>query len=138
MTRRHRAWIVGIAIVVLLAGVLVRLSPLWPGPSLPAGARSLRITTQAAHLVPNLGCSTALLAPVRISSSGDDLTVVGVSTSQPVAVTWPTGWAAWRRDGQAELVDRDGNLVGREGDILDGLGGGVGNDGAFQVCVIGD
>jgi hypothetical protein len=133
-----RRGVVAISVVVVLAMVLVRLSPLWPGPSLPAGATSFRITTQAAQLVPNLGCSTALLAPVRISTSGDEPAAIGVSTSQPVSVTWPTGWADWRRNGHAELVERDGNLVVREGDILDGLGGGAGDDGAPQVCVIGD
>ena len=31
----------------------------------------------------------------------------------------------------------DGTVIGREGDIVEGYGGGVGDDDVFHVCVIG-
>ena len=36
-----------------------------------------------------------------------------------------------------ELVARDGTVVGREGDIVEGYGGGASDDGAFHVCISG-
>jgi hypothetical protein len=50
---------------------------------------------------------------------------------------WPAGWEAWRLGGRAELVDRDGTVVGREGDVVSGFSGGLGADDAFHVCVVG-
>jgi hypothetical protein len=73
----------------------------------------------------------------RVATSDDDLILLTVPKGEPVQVVWPSGWAAWRVGGRAELVARDGSVVAREGDVLDDLGGGVGVDDAFQVCVIG-
>jgi hypothetical protein len=124
--------------MLLVGGAVLRLSPLWPGPAVPAGATRLQIATEAPHLVPHLGCATALLGPVRVATSGDDLTVLSVRTGEPIKVVWPSGYAAWRRDGRAELVTRDGSIVSREGDVIeDRFGGGMGLDDAFHVCVIG-
>ncbi len=124
-------------VVILLAAAALRLSPLWPGPALPAGATRLHIATAPPHLVPNFACQTALIAPARVATSNNDLILLSVATGEPVQVVWPSGWAAWRISGRAELVARDGSVVAREGDVLDDLGGGVGVDDAFHVCVIG-
>ena len=123
--------------MLLLAAGLLWLSPMWPGPSLPPGATPLALATEPAHLVPRLGCPTALLAPARIAVARDELVLVSESGSEPIKVVWPSGWVAWRLDGRAELVARDGRVVGREGDVVEGFGGGVGTDDAFHVCVIG-
>ncbi|GAC1673117.1 MAG: hypothetical protein NVS9B8_15820 [Candidatus Limnocylindrales bacterium] len=138
MLRRHRRLIAGLAVVLLLlAAALLRLSPMGPGPALPQGATSLGLSTEPAHLVPTMGCRAALLAPARVAVSGNELVLVPESGGQPIKVVWPTGWVAWRLARRAELVSRDGMVVGREGDIVAGFGGGVGNDDAFHVCVIG-
>ncbi|HTS14280.1 MAG TPA: hypothetical protein VMH24_01330 [Candidatus Sulfotelmatobacter sp.] len=138
MTRRRRLWLGWLVVVVLALVGLLRLSPLWPGPSLPTGATPLTLATEPAHLVPTFACETALLAPGRVTVVGDALVLVPEAGGAPVSVVWPTGWAAWRRDGRAELVDRDGTVVGREGDIVQGFGGGLGADDAFHVCQPGD
>ncbi len=52
-------------------------------------------------------------------------------------VVWPAGFGAWRGDGGAVLADPWGGIVGREGDIVEGLGGGAGNDSAFHICPFG-
>jgi hypothetical protein len=137
--RRRTPLVIATLIVLVVAAAVFRLSPLWPGPSLPDGATRLHITTAPPHLVPNLGCPTALLAPVRVATDGGDLIVDLVASGEPVEVVWPSGWAAWRISGTAELVDRDGSIVGREGDVLhDRFVGGEDSAGAFQVCSTGD
>jgi hypothetical protein len=126
------------AAVALLVAAVFRLSPLWPGPALPAGATRLHIVTQAAHLIPAFACPAALLAPARVATRGDDLVLLDRDTNEPIAVVWPSGWAAWRLDGRAELVTREGVVVGREGELSEGFGGGMGLDDAFHVCITGN
>jgi hypothetical protein len=129
------AFVTGVLVVAAL-----ELSPMAPGPSLPPGATRLQILTEAPHPFPNFGCETALLAPAVVGTSGDALVLRSVGASQaqgPDDLVWPTGWAAWRVGGQAVLVGRDGSIVAREGDVLSDLGGGVGLDNRFHVCVIG-
>ncbi|HEU0234967.1 MAG TPA: hypothetical protein VFR14_00860 [Candidatus Limnocylindrales bacterium] len=126
--------IAAVVLVIVIAGVLA-LVPLWTGPAVPHGATRLHIAV-ASPGIP-FGCTAALLAPVRIASTADELIVVSVESGEPVRVVWPGGFAAWRLDSLAELVGPYGNVIGREGDVLDDLGGGAGTDGAFHVCGLG-
>ena len=138
MLRRHRRLVVGLAVVLLLIVVgLFRLSPMWPGPSLPQGATPLALATEPAHVLPTMTCHTALLSPARVAVAGNELVLVPESGGEPDKIVWPAGWKAWRVAGRAELVSRDGIVIGREGDIIEGFGGGVGTDDAFHVCAIG-
>ena len=138
MLRQHpRALAVLVIALLMVGGGLFRLSPLWPGPALPAGATKLALATEPAHLIPAFGCQTALLLPARIAVQHNALVLVPEAGGEPIEVVWPSGWAAWRRDGRAELVDRNGTLIGREGDVIEGFGGGTGADNAFHVCVSG-
>jgi len=136
----HRRW--GLAIMVVAVALFVvgalRISPLWSGPALPDGATRLSISTAAPHLLPTFGCATASLGPVRVTTAGDELVFVSAEGGQPVKIVWPSGWAAWSLEGRGELVDRDGAVVAREGEVIhDRFGGGVSDDGAFHVCAIG-
>ena len=123
--------------LLLVAVGLVRYSPMWPGPSLPAGATPLVLVTEQAHLLPTTSCPTALLLPARVAVVGDALVLVPETGGDPVTVVWPAGWTAWRLDGRAELVARDGTVVAHEDDVVSGFSGGLGADDAFHVCVIG-
>lgn len=137
-TRLRTFATVAVAGTILVFAAAIWLSPLGPGPGLPNGATRLRIATEAPHLVPHFGCPAALLGPVRVATAGDELIVLAVGTNEPVAVVWPTGWAAWRLDGRAELVGRDGTVIAREGDVIENrFGGGMGDDGAAHICIIG-
>lgn len=129
-----RAWTLAVIAVVVVAGGL-RVLPLFTGAALPAGAARLHIETERPAIT--AGCQTALLSPVTVATSGDELVLVTVETGEPVAVVWPAGYAAWRIDGRAVIADPWGGVVGREGDVLDGLGGGTGSDDAFHICPYG-
>lgn len=139
MSLRRRVVVASLAVGLLVLAVgAFRISPLWGGPALPDGATRLQLTTTAPHLIPSFGCSAALLGPIVVTSAGDAMVFRTVGSSEPVKIRWPSGWAAWRLDGRAELVDRDGLVVAREGDVLeDRFGGGLGDDDAFVVCSIG-
>ena len=136
MFRRRKAR-TAIAVVglLLLAVVALRFAPLFAGPALPDGASRLQLTTASPNA--SLGCATAALSPVRVSTSGDELVLVSVESLQPVRVVWPAGFAAWRIDGRAVVADPWGSVVGRDGDVLDSLGGGLGVDDAFYICPFG-
>jgi len=123
--------------VVIVALVGVRLSPMGPGPSVPAGATALHITTESPHLLPTLACETAALVPARLATVNSDLVLRAVGSGETIPVVWPSGWAAWLVDGRGELVGRDGSVFAREGDVLSDLGGGVGSDDLFHVCIVG-
>jgi hypothetical protein len=136
MIRRR---IVTIAIAAASVAVLLPLAviflPQLTGPLPPAGATRLRIATAPPNLT--FGCATALLAPVRVATSGDELTLVSTGSGEVVRVVWPSGFGAWRAGGRAVVADPWGRVVAREGDVLDSLGGGSGMDDAFHICPFG-
>jgi hypothetical protein len=127
--------VIAAATVVVLGAATLRVLPLFTGPAMPPGATRLHITTERPNL--SFGCPTALLAPARVATSGDDLVLVSVDSGDTIRVVWPSGFGAWRIDGRAVLADPWGSVVGREGDVLDSLGGGLGADDAFRICPFG-
>ncbi len=126
---------VAVVIAIVLALALWRVVPVITGPVLPIGATPLRLATQTPNL--DMGCATALLSPSRVATDGDELVLVLEATGDVVAVVWPSGFAAWRSDGRAVLADPWGRIVAVEGDVLDGLGGGMGQDDRFIICPFG-
>jgi hypothetical protein len=126
---------IGLIGLFLLAVVALRVAPLVTGPALPGGASRLQLATASPNV--SLGCATAALSPVRVSTSGDELVLVSIGSGQPVRVVWPAGFGAWRIDGRAVVADPWGSVVGRDGDVLDSLGGGLGTDDAFYICPFG-
>ncbi len=134
---RQRTVLVALAVTgaIVLGAVGLRVLPLFTGPALPANATRLHVRTAFPRLT--FGCATALLAPARVATAGDDLVLLTVASGEPVHVVWPSGFAAWRVDGRAVLADPWGSVVGREGDVLDSLGGGLGPDDAFYICPFG-
>lgn len=84
------------------------------------------------------GCPDAALLPVRIDRDGDEMVFVSVATGDRVSLVWPSGFAARLVDSVPELIASNGAVIGRKGDVLDNLGGGLDVSGsAFHVCSIG-
>jgi len=136
MSRHRKVFIVIAAAGVIVIGAIgLRVLPLFTGPSLPPGATRLHILTEGPNL--SFGCAAAALSPVRVATSGDELILVSVESGDTVRVVWPSGFAAWRTGGRAVVADPWGSVVGRDGDVLDSLGGGTGGDDAFHICPFG-
>lgn len=136
MSRRRKVFIaITAAAVIVLGAASLRVLPLFTGPALPADDTRLLITTEGPNL--SLSCMAALLAPVHVATSGDELILVSVASGDAVRVVWPSGFAAWRVGGRSVVADPWGTIVGRDGEVLDSLGGGLGVDDAFHICPFG-
>jgi hypothetical protein len=136
MSRVRKVVVAVAATVVIILGVAAWwLLPIVTGPSLPVGATRLHITTEGPGLP--FVCAAAALGPARVSTSGDELILVAVESGDTINVVWPSGFGAWRIDGRAVLADPWGHVVGREGDVLEGLGGGLGLGDDFHICPFG-
>jgi hypothetical protein len=96
-----------------------------------------RLVLQTAPEQPTQACDGAAATPFRIEHDGGEMMFVDVATGERRSVIWPFGFAAWLEFGMAVLYASDGSIVGREGDVLDNIGGaGVEGDG-FHVCSVG-
>jgi hypothetical protein len=133
--RRKILAAIGVVIVIAVGLTALRFLPILTGPAIPEGATRLHVLTEAPNL--SFGCAAAALSPVRISTSGDELILVAVESGDTMNVVWPSGFAAWQVDGRAVLSDPWGSVLGRDGDVLDSLGGGSGLGDAFHICPFG-
>jgi hypothetical protein len=94
-----------------------------PAPPLPSGAQ--------------WACPQARAGPVRLARDGQMLVFFSLDAKITANLVWPRGFSARLLDGRAELIARDGSVIGREGDVLDGMSGGLGATGdAFHVCAV--
>jgi hypothetical protein len=134
-TRRKILVAIAASGLFVIGALVIWALPMFTGPALPAGATRLHIKTEAPRLT--FGCAAALLSPVRVEASGDELVVVSVESGERANIVWPAGFAAWRADGRAVLADSWGKVVGRDGDVLDSLSGGLGLGDDFHVCPFG-
>jgi hypothetical protein len=116
----------------LLLAVSVSLGACSTDPN----ATRLSLQTDAFQVVPG-ACQLAAAAPFKIERDGTDMVFVEVGTGSRRSIIWPFGFAAWLEAGVATLYATDGTVVGREGDVLDNIGGaGVEGEG-FHVCSVG-
>ena len=66
------------------------------------------------------------------------MTFVSVGQGDAVSIVWPSGFAAREVDHVAKLFSSKGELIAREGDVLDDLGGSFDAAGTtFVVCSVG-
>lgn len=106
----HSAWPLGLAVED-------------PAPPLPSGA--------------SWACRLARAGPVRVARDGQMLVFTSLDGKTTADLIWPRGFTARLLDGRVELVARDGSVVAREGDVLDGMGGGIGATGnGFHICSV--
>ena len=134
---RRSRWVrILLLVLAVVAGMLVRLG-LPPRPAtLPPGAAPLALLTQRSPIwrFPIGGCPLALLMPVRVERDGSTLALASLADGQRASVVWPAGFGARLLNGRAELVTPGGRVFAREGDVLQYLYGGVGEDGQFLIC----
>ena len=80
-------------------------------------------------------CPMALLGPfVAEYEPGVTPSIVYRSDGHLIRIVWQAGFSA-RLNPKLEIVGPDGRVVVREGVRASGLGGGIGDDNAFHVCL---
>ena len=86
-------------------------------------------------------CSLAALLPVRIEGDpGADPPIWGIGKTGRVELVWPIGFTLHTTGGVLEVLDTDGKVVARQGELLVGAGGGGASgepDAPIQICIIG-
>lgn len=120
---------------MILVAMLSIASPVasCAGMPAPSGATPLALRTDGFRVG---GCATAALTPFAIGHEDDRVTFTDTGTHAPVSIAWPSGFSAWLVDGRAVLYDRFGAVVGREGDVVEEIGGSA-DSVTFHVCSIG-
>jgi hypothetical protein len=109
-----------------------------PGPSFvsPPDWIEIPLATMGPAIVVPDGrpvCMTALSGGYLARDDRTGMGVVDASGEHPRAVVWRAGMTAWLVDGRAVLVDPMGNIVARDGDLIE-YGGGLLPDGSFFAC----
>jgi hypothetical protein len=127
----------GFAAVAGLAVAGLALSALLAGCGTDVRGTRLQLATVGPQASAPADCRASRAAPLRVERDGDAMVFVDVASGERRAVVWPEGFAAWAEYGRAVLYARDGSIVGREGDVLDKIGGAATADGGFRVCAVG-
>jgi len=104
-----------------------------PAPS----AELVAVPTQSPPPPFQLGpqaCPAALLEGTLVRHEEAGLAVRADRNLPPTPVVWPHGWAARDVGGVRELLDADGRVVGREGDVVSAGGGAYAPRDWFHPC----
>ena len=121
-----------IALTVVTSFAIGGCSDIQPATRLPLMADNVEFLTDA--------CPPAPIPPVRMTRSGDGVAFVDQQSAATVAIMWPVGFALWDVRGVATLHSTDGDIVGREGDVIGVIRGvtGVRPGGVLRVCAVAD
>lgn len=132
--RRRVGWLV-VAIAASLVAVLLLLGPPRPA-ALPPGATQLTLVTAPWQWWPprGFGCQAALAPALRVGREGDAMVFNLVGSGERYRIMWPTGFSARLLNGRSELVDSDGTVVARDGDVISNFEVGEAANGDTLVC----
>ncbi len=125
-------------LVIALGGLVA--AAVWLGPprpaALPPGATPLVLLTQSWRPWPpsGFGCANFLVFPIRVERDGNALLFTRVDNGERQSIVWPAGYSARLLSGRAELVAPDGDVVARERDVINDLGGTEGDNGEIVLC----
>jgi hypothetical protein len=121
-------WGSAVAAVLVFIALGFGLYVFWQLPApLPSDASHLDLATQPGIALPVFGCAAGLVPPVRLEREGEAVLFVNVESGRVRELVWPSGYSAWLRNGQAQLVNHDGAIIAQEGDVIVNLGA-VGRD----------
>ena len=81
---------------------------------------------------PTADCDVALLSGILTNNRPNGLALRS-NAGEGVLVLWPFGYSSRGFVGSMEVVDRNGQVIAREGDFVQ-MGGGTNADGAFVAC----
>jgi hypothetical protein len=119
----------------VLAVLVAALGACAAGPAPPG--ELLPVPTQTPPPAIALGpeaCPLALLEGRLVRHEELGVAVQGDPNFPPTIVVWPHGWAARDVDGTRELLDADGRVVAREGDLVSAGGGSYPPRDWFHPC----
>jgi hypothetical protein len=127
---RRKSWALagGLAVIV---GALVAVKLL----GAPSGATQLQLASQPGLPMPGLGCANAPVGPIRVEDTGSVARFRMVPTDELLELVWPPGYTAWLATGGAVVLNGTRDLVFREGQILENLGGTPQDDGSWRICI---
>lgn len=86
--------------------------------------------------LPNAPCAGTDVGDFRVVVKDGSVGLQSVDDGTVSGVVWPSGFSAERRSDGIALLDADGAVVAREGQVIH-IGGGRGGTGTISVCDIG-
>jgi len=127
-----------VALALVLVALAVAVCGYWAlfGPGAGSSEQSLTIATEPSPPPSGDICASARFGAVEMRRVGSRV-VFTSQTGQEVQIIWPYGTTARLVDGKAEMFAPDGTLIATEGQSVSGLGGGLGSDDDYHVCMIG-
>ena len=134
--RRWAALSLIVALAVAVGTAVALLGPSQPAP-LPSTAGPLVLRTQPWKFWPpsGFGCGMAALTPIRVERDGVSMVFVNETGETRVPVVWPNGYSARLLNGRAELVQPDGSVLARDGDLISNLASGAADNGDHLICM---
>ena len=134
--RRWAALSLIVALALVVGAAFWLLGPTGPAP-LPPTAGPLVLRTQPWKIWPPSGfsCGMAALTPIRVEQDGVSMVFVNETGDTRVPAVWPNGYSARLLNGRAELVQPNGAVLARDGDLIKNLASGAADNGDFLICM---